>query len=64
MEGEFTEEEKKGMPDQDDIQEEKQELVLQNPIRPGYHVERWFGGLVGVYDVSQKEGNTILSFDW
>ncbi len=64
MDGEFTEEEKKVLPDRYYIQREKQELVLPNPIRPGYHFEGWFGGLVGVSDVSQKDGNTILSFDW
>ena len=64
VDGEYTEEEKKALPDRYYIQRERQELVLKNPVRPGYHFKGWYGGLVTLSDESEKDGSTTLSFDW
>lgn len=64
IDGEYTEEEKKSLPDRYYIQRERQEIVLKNPVRPGYHFKGWYGGLVTLSDESEKDGSTILSFDW
>lgn len=64
IDGEFTEEEKKALPDRYYIQRERQELVLKKPVRPGHHFTGWYGELVTLSDESEKDGNTILSFDW
>lgn len=64
IDGEYTEEEKKALPDRYYIQRERQEIVLKNPVRPGYHFKGWYGGLVTLSDESEKDGSTILSFDW
>ena len=62
--GEFTDEEKRALPDRYYIQREKQEFNLKNPVRAGHHFVEWQGGLVGAADVSQSKESTILSFDW
>ena len=64
VDGEYTEEEKKALPDRYYIQRERQEIVLKNPVRPGYHFKGWYGGLVTLSNESEKDGSTILSFDW
>lgn len=64
IDGELTEEEKSALPDRYYIQREKQEIVLPNPVRAGYHFTGWTGNFVSICDVSVKDGNTILSFDW
>ncbi len=62
--GEFTDEEKKVLPDRYYIQREKQEFNLPNPVRAGHHFVEWRGGLVGAADVKQSKESTTLSFDW
>ena len=64
VEGDFTEEEKKELPDRYYIQREKQEIVLKNFVRPGYHFAGWYGDLVTLSDESEKDGSTVLSLDW
>lgn len=62
--GEFTDEEKRALPDRYYIQREKQEFNLPNPVRAGHHFVEWQGGLIGAADVKQSKESTTLSFDW
>ena len=64
VDGEFTEEEKKALPDRYYIQREKQEFNLPNPVRAGHHFVEWQGGLIGAADVKQEKESTTVSFDW
>lgn len=59
----LSEEEQEGMPDRYYVQREKQELILKNPVRAGYHFKQWNGGM---YFADQKieNGNTVMTFDW
>lgn len=51
-----------GLPDRYYIQREKQELVLPNLVRPGYHFVGWAGL---PFAEQKKDGSTtVLSFDW
>ena len=55
--------EEEGLPDRYYIQHEKQELVLPNLVRPGYHFYKWNGGMY--FADQEKVGDTtVLSFDW
>ena len=55
--------EEEGLPDRYYIQHEKQELVLPNLVRPGYHFDKWNGGMY--FADQEKVGDTtVLSFDW
>ncbi|MGN0453206.1 MAG: leucine-rich repeat protein, partial [Ruminococcus sp.] len=55
--------EEEGLPDRYYIQREKQELVLPNLVRPGYHFDKWNGGMY--FADQEKVGDTtVLSFDW
>ena len=64
VDGEFTDEEKKALPDRYYIQREKQEFNLPNPVRAGHHFVEWRGGLIGAADVKQEKESTTVSFDW
>ena len=55
--------EKEGLPDRYYIQREKQELVLPNLVRPGYHFNKWDGGMYFA-DQEKLGDKTVLSFDW
>ena len=55
--------EEEGLPDRYYIQHEKQELVLPNLVRPGYHFDKWNGGMY--FANQEKVGDTtVLTFDW
>jgi len=59
----LLEDEEEGLPDRYYIQHEKQELVLPNLVRPGYHFDKWNGGMY--FADQEKVGDTtVLSFDW
>lgn len=55
--------EEEGLPDRYYIQRESQTLVLPNLVRPGYHFDKWNGGMY--FADQEKVGDTtVLSFDW
>ena len=64
IDSEFTTEEMNSLPDRFYIQREQQQLILPDPVRTGHHFTEWNGGLVTFSDVSRKDNNTILTFDW
>ncbi|MGN1130457.1 MAG: leucine-rich repeat protein [Ruminococcus sp.] len=55
--------EEEGLPDRYYIQRESQTLVLPNLVRPGYHFDKWNGGMY--FADQEKVGDTtVLTFDW
>ena len=54
--------EEEGLPDRYSIQNEKQELVMSGPIRPGKHLVQWDG--LPFAEQKKVGDNVILSFDW
>ena len=64
IDSEFSTEEMNNLPDRYYIQRKQQQLILPDPVRPGHHFSEWSGTLVGFSDVSRKDNNTILTFDW
>lgn len=64
VEGDFTDEEKKVLPDRYYIQNERQEIILPKLVRPGHHFIEWRGGMIGYSDVTVKDDGTHVSFDW
>ncbi|MGN0490192.1 leucine-rich repeat protein [Ruminococcus sp.] len=55
--------EDEGLPDRYYIQRESQTLVLPNLVRPGYHFDKWNGGMY--FADQEKVGDTtVLTFDW
>lgn len=55
--------EEKGLPDRYYIKPEKQEIILPNPVRAGYHFVEWRGGLNFADKINDGE-NTVYTFDW
>ena len=51
-----------GLPDRYYIQRDKQEIVLPNLVRPGYHFDKWNG--LPFADKEKVGDKTIMSFDW
>ena len=69
VENYFTEEELADLPDRYYIQREEQQIVLPNPVRPGYHFKNWRnnGGdtIIGSGETKTvKDGKTIITFDY
>lgn len=64
IDSEFTTEEMNNLPDRFYIRRDQQQLILPDPVRTGHHFTEWNGTLVGFSDVSRKDNNTILTFDW
>ena len=69
MENYFTEEELADLPDRYYFQREEQQIVLPNPVRPGYHFKNWRnnGGdtIIGSGETKTvKDGKTIITFDY
>lgn len=58
----LQEEEEKGLPDRYYIQNEKQELVMAVPIRPGKHLVQWDG--LPFAEQKKVGGAVVLSFNW
>lgn len=55
--------EDEGLSDRYYIQRESQTLVLPNLVRPGYHFDKWNGGMY--FADQEKVGDTtVLTFDW
>ncbi len=52
-----------GLPDRYYIKPEGQTITLPNLVRPGYHFDRWDGGMY--FADREKVGDTtVLTFDW
>lgn len=69
VENYFTEEELADLPDRYYFQREEQQIVLPNPVRPGYHFKNWRnnGGdtIIGSGETKTvKDGKTIITFDY
>ena len=69
VENYFTEEELADLPDRYYFQREEQQIVLSNPVRPGYHFKNWRnnGGdtIIGSGETKTvKDGKTIITFDY
>ena len=69
VENYFTEEELADLPDRYYIQREEQQIVLPNPVRPGYHFKNWRnnGGdtIIGLGETKTvKDGKTFITFDF
>ena len=69
VENYFTEEELADLPDRYYIQREEQQIVLPNPVRPGYHFKNWresgYDTIIGSGETKTvKDGKTIITFDF
>ena len=69
VENYFTEEELADLPDRYYIQREEQQIVLPNPVRPGYHFKNWRDSgsdtIIGLGETKTvKDGKTIITFDF
>ena len=69
VENYFTEEELADLPDRYYIQREEQQIVLPNPVRPGYHFKNWresgYDIIIGSGETKTvKDGKTIITFDY
>ena len=69
VENYFTEEELADLPDRYYIQREEQQIVLPNPVRPGYHFKNWresgYDIIIGFGEtITVKDGKTIITFDF
>ena len=69
VENYFTEEELADLPDRYYIQREEQQIVLPNPVRPGYHFKNWresgYDIIIGSGEtITVKDGKTIITFDF
>ncbi|MBM6842253.1 InlB B-repeat-containing protein [[Clostridium] spiroforme] len=69
VENYFTEEELADLPDRYYFQREEQQIVLPNPVRPGYHFKNWRnnGGdtIIGSGETKTvKDGKTFITFDF
>ena len=69
VENYFTEEELADLPDRYYIQREEQQIVLPNPVRPGYHFKNWresgYDIIIGYGEtITVKDGKTIITFDF
>ena len=69
VENYFTEEELADLPDRYYIQREEQQIVLLNPVRPGYHFKKWsnsgYDTIIGSGETKTvKDGKTIITFDF
>ena len=64
-----TEEELADLPDRYYIQREEQQIVLPNPVRPGYHFKNWresgYDTIIGLGETKTvKDGKTFITFDF
>ena len=69
VENYFTEEELADLPDRYYIQREEQQIVLPNPVRPGYHFKNWresgYDTIIGSGETKTvKDGKTFITFDF
>ena len=69
VENYFTEEELADLPDRYYIQREEQQIVLPNPVRPGYHFKNWresgYDIIIGYGEtITVKDGKTFITFDF
>ena len=69
VENYFTEEELADLPDRYYIQREEQQIVLPNPVRPGYHFKNWresgYDIIIGFGEtITVKDGKTFITFDF
>ena len=69
VENYFTEEELADLPDRYYTQREEQQIVLPNPVRPGYHFKNWresgYDTIIGSGETKTvKDGKTIITFDF
>ena len=69
VENYFTEEELADLPDRYYFQREEQQIVLPNPVRPGYHFKNWresgYDIIIGMGEtITVKDGKTIITFDY
>ena len=69
VENYFTEEELADLPDRYYIQREEQQIVLPNPVRPGYHFKNWresgYDTIIGLGETKTvKDGKTFITFDF
>ena len=69
VENYFTEEELADLPDRYYFQREEQQIVLPNPVRPGYHFKNWresgYDIIIGSGETKTvKDGKTIITFDY
>ena len=69
VENYFTEEELADLPDRYYIQREEQQIVLPNPVRPGYHFKNWresgYDIIIGYGETKTvKDGKTFITFDF
>ena len=69
VENYFTEEELADLPDRYYIQREEQQIVLPNPVRPGYHFKNWresgYDTIIGSGETKTvKDGKTFIAFDF
>ena len=69
VENYFTEEELADLPDRYYIQREEQQIVLPNPVRPGYHFKNWresgYDIIIGSGETKTvKDGKTFITFDF
>ena len=69
VENYFTEEELADLPDRYYIQREEQQIVLPNPVRPGYHFKNWresgYDIIIGSGEtITVKDGKTFITFDF
>ena len=65
VENYFTEEELADLPDRYYIQREEQQIVLPNPVRPGYHFKNWresgYDTIIGSGETKTvKDGKTLI----
>ena len=57
------------LPDRYYIQREEQQIVLPNPVRPGYHFKNWresgYDTIIGLGETKTvKDGKTFITFDF
>ena len=69
VENYFTEEELADLPDRYYTQREEQQIVLPNPVRPGYHFKNWresgYDIIIGYGEtITVKDGKTFITFDF